>query len=329
MANEQPSSEEALLAEAENLVSQPQQAQAAVVPPVVQTPGVQEPVVVDPNAPQQVVEPVQPQADDAPDRIRLTQYEAADRARVVAADALVKGEGISFGDAWNRVNGTPTPQVQIVVPEPVADPRLAINEELGQIQTRLAKAAGDGSYLTPEILADFDRKAELQTSLQTINFNGELAAREQAQVASSTWEEQWEASVARSESLYNDAKNPDSALCRAVGQELDQIAANRRHPLHGNSDLPRLLFAKHAADMGIAPNKQQQVAKPAQTRMLPASGQASITPVVPQNPAQQQQQFQERQRQAALNGDDEELAMLAEEELTGKRPAKHAALRLG
>lgn len=294
---------------------------AEVVPPVeVVTPEAGAEPAIPP-----VEEPVTPAAEEepgAPERIRIGKLPEADRYRMAAAVNLASAEGISIDDAMARLAPAKAEPVT-----PVVDPAEAVNAELATVQQTLDAAAQDESLLTPAVLAAFDRKAELREQLRDIEHQKTRNTEQQAQAAQQTWGQQWDKSVAWAEKHFDEAKDPQSALCQAVGTELDAISNDLRHPLYGKADLPQLLFAKHAADLGIAPNKKTAaLAKPPAQRLLPAGGglQRQAAPV--NNPATQQAQFKQREAQALAEGDDDALARLADEEISGAPPPRHSVL---
>lgn len=293
---------------AEPVVETPVVAVEPVVEPVVEETPVVEPVVVE-------------EPEGAPERIRLGGLSDADRHKVAAAVSLAKAENITVEEAMARLAPAKAEPVTTV------DPTVAIQAELAENEKILTKAAEDGSYFTPELKAAFDKKTELQLKLQDLSTQKDLNDRELAKAASQTWEQTWDASIAKAEETYVDAKNPDSALCKAVGAEIEKISNDPKHRLYGLADLPELLFAKHAAAMRIAPvAKAAPAAKPGVQRLLPKTGAAGSTPPPVSNPAVQQAALQERYKNAIASGNDDELARLADEEVSGAPPPRHSSV---
>lgn len=338
---DQPDSEATLLQQIEGDLGKPQAqaADAPVTPPVQEQQQQQQEEVVPPKEepavdPTQakaaeVIPPVVEEESGPPKRIRIEGLSETDRLKLSAATSLAKAEGISFDEAYSRLAKPPEPEKQA---EAVPDPAETINTRLSEVQAILDKAAQEGSYITPEILAAFDEKADLKAQLEKLETQKAIFQEQQAQAAVQDFEAKWDASAARAEEKWADAKNPESALTKAVLAEMEQIQADKKHDLYGVATLPELLFAKHAANLGIAPVVKQvaQQQQQQQPRLLPKSGAASMTPAPVVNPATQQAELQSRFKQAAESGDADELARLAEEELTGgKTLPKHSMLTFG
>lgn len=259
-------------------------------------------------------EPVPKVDDDPSGRYRLNGK--------LAAVALLTKQGVPEEEAVARVYGPvktdPTPE-----PEPEPDPIALLEAEKAEIQARLDAAAEDQSLFTPELRKDLAREAEINTAIKEAQQNKASQQAAQVQTEQQKWEAKWDASAEAVNATYNEADiKPEAPLAKAAAAEIDQIANNKSHPLYGNPELPELIFAKHAVKLGIAPKAKAAPTPEPSSRVLPASGSRGTTPAPVVNPATVANDFAKREAEAHARGDDRELYLLAEEQLTGKRPTR-------
>ncbi len=284
------------------------------------TPVATEPVVTEtPTETAISPEPTPVPDDEHKGRFRLT-------GKLAAVAELTKS-GVPEDEAIERIYGTT--QAKAAPVEEAPDPVVALETEHKEIQTRLDAAAEDQSLFTPELRKDLERAAEIKMEIRDAKQTKANTEAAQVQTVQQKWQADWKASEALAAKAFPDHYSDDkSPLNVAVDAELANIVANPDHPYYGNADLPEILFAKHASRLGIAPKATS--AKPAEppTRMNPASGGAKTTPAQQVNAATVAADFAQRQAKAVESGDPEELYQLAEEAVSGKRPARHAALRL-
>lgn len=316
MADEQ--GEEALLAEAEAALSGA--SPVVVAAPVVQPPVVAaEPVVTPP-----VVET--PPTGQEPIPATGEEDEAFFRGRLHGPDAvfaqLVK-QGIPAQEAYSRAYAPPVVETPV---EAAPDPEVSVLEQNEANEKILAAHGTDNALITPEFLAAIDKKIELRDQLRDIRQQKAATQAEQAQAATQTWSQQWDASEAEAKKSFAEASDPNSPLSLAVDAELASIKEG--HPLFGNPELPELIYAKQAARLGIVPQKRTAATPPPQ-RLQPASGALRTAPLPVNNPATQQAAMTQRYQAAIAAGDDDALADLAEEELSGAAPSRHSVMTFG
>lgn len=260
-------------------------------------------------------EPVpEPTPDDAKGRFRLEGK--------LAAVALLTKQGVPEEEAVARVYGPvktdPTPE-----PTPEPDPIAILEAERAEIESRLDAAAEDQSLFTPELRKDLAREAEINAAIKEAQAAKAAQQNAQVQTAQQKWDAEWDKSANVVSETYNaDDIAPESPLAKAVSAEMDLIASNKSHPLHGNTELPELLFAKHAVKLGVSPKAKTAPTPTPASRVLPASGQRTTTPAPVVNPATVANDFARREAEALASGNDAELYALAEEQLTGKRPVR-------
>lgn len=255
----------------------------------------------------------------------LADDDAAGRYRLqgkLAAVALLTKQGVPEEEAVARVYGPvktdPTPE-----PTPEPDPIAILEAEKAEIQARLDAAAEDQSLFTPELRKDLAREAEINAAIKEAHAAKAAQQNAQVQTAQQKWEADWDKSTDIVSKTYAEADiAPESPLAKAVAAEIDVIANDPKHPLHGNAELPELLFAKHAVRLGIAPKSKAAPAPTPEPRVLPASGRQTTTPAPVVNPATVANDFARREAEALAAGNDAELYALAEEQLTGKRPTR-------
>lgn len=294
--------------------------EAAMAPGAVQTPSEPKPAEVVPATPPVAEEPAVvplPEEEEetpsgAPKRISMKGLPDADRYKIASAISLAKAEGISFEEATARL-APPKVEAAPAAPDPVA----VLEAEAAEIEARLDAAAADNSLFTPELRKDLKRQTEIERQITKENFKRDKAEAVQVQTVQQKYDADWDASVATAIATYaEEHTKAGSTLANAVSSEVEKIASNPLHPLYGNSELPELLFAKHAARLGIPP--KARVTPPVSGRVLPASGASAPLPSPVQNEATQKEAYKIRMAQAFKSGDPDEAARIAEEELTGK-----------
>lgn len=282
-----------------------------VIPPVVELT-----TEVEPPAPA----PAPADPEEAKGRFRL-------EGKLAAVAQLTKG-GMSEEEAIDRIYGrsvAPEPEPQ----EPEVDPVAQLEAELQAIGERLDAASEDQSLYTPEIRKDMKREVEIREELRVQKARLEANQNAQVLTAQQQWDADWDNSAKWVVEHYDDASNPESPLSKGVSAEIAEIANNPKHPFYGNPNLPKILYAQHAADLGIAPKKA--AANPASAKIIPiypASGGHKTSPPPVQNQAQIQADFTARQSKAIAEGDFETLRALNEESLTGNAYQKRNRLQL-
>lgn len=244
-----------------------------------------------------------------PKRIRIQELEESDRYKIAAATNLAKAEKISFTEALNRLN---PPKVEVATPEAAPDPVVTLESELASAMAERNNYGDESSLVTKDFLGLLDKIDSIKEQIREAKAEKRQVAHNQHQSVQEKYDADWAASSALVEKTY-DLTAP---LVAAVTAEIDQIANDPSHRLHGSGDLPELMFAKHAARLGIAPKTAAPAPKPPvpQGRMLPASGGTKLSPAT----ATSQQNVQSRMAEAFRNGDPDLAAQIAEEDLTGK-----------
>lgn len=278
-----------------------------VVEPVIEPTPTEEPVVAE--------VPAQPTEEEASGRFRL-------KGKLAAVAQLTK-EGMSEDEAIERVYGKAAEAPAL---EPVIDPVATLETELAEVQKTLNAAAEDQSLLTPDVMKAFDRKAEIREAIRDAKQQKSNEHAAQVQTEQQKFDAGWEASEAWVKSHYAEALVPDSPLNVAVAKDIETIGNDPRHPLFGNANLPKILYAQHAADLGLSPKTAP--AKTPTTRMLPASGGVKTNPAPIVNEAVIAQELQSKLAKAADEGDYEEMARLTYEKGFGKSYKKRDSLQL-
>lgn len=291
-------------------------ADAPVTPPPA---AVEPPVVVDPPVAVELPlpTPVPDEETGPPKRLRVEALPEADRYKIAAAVHLAKAEGLDFDTAYARLAAP-----KAAPAEATPNPLTTLQAEANEIESRLDAAAADNSLFTPELRKDLKRQQEIERLIIK-----EESKRQQEQTAQVQTEQEkfttgWDASEARAEALYDpEHTKAGSPLVKAVSTEIEAIAKNPNHPLYGNEELPELMFAKHAARLGIAPKAAVKATPAAPTgRILPVGGGLTRAPATE---AEQRPSIQARMAEAFRSGDTDLQAALAEEELTGKPASRN------
>jgi hypothetical protein len=207
-----------------------------------------EPAAEETTQPETEPEPATTEEEDeaakVANRIRLKGTDT-DKALVNAANILVGAKGITFDEAWNRVNGRqaeakapevePEPALQVAAPE-------AIQSEIDALRAERKNAAESAdtvrmAEIEDEIDAAKDRLAESRaakaTALQQAN-RAVLTSKETAQ------------------QFYPAIKDPNSALSRKWDEIHDRLKA-LNDPLLDRPDAPLRITQMAAAEEGIAP----------------------------------------------------------------------------
>ena len=246
--------------------------------------------------------------------------------KLAAAAELVKA-GVPEAEAVTRVFGEGAPAPQVPAEPPPPDPLIAKRDRLAELQEILETQADAGTVLTREILEAMDERAALRAEIAQTEAERAAQQQHEAQRRTQEWDTKWNESEKWAVQRFPDAANPESALSKAVTARLQEISGNESHPLYGNPELPKLLYAEEAANLGLTPAKAAPGAEP-QPRIFPASPMAKTTPPNAVNPATIRAEFESKQAEAARTGDAQALADLAELELTGQAPSHRESLRV-
>ncbi|MCE9519362.1 MAG: hypothetical protein K8R87_07405 [Verrucomicrobia bacterium] len=259
----------------------------------------------------------------APKRIVVSSLAEPERLKMMSATNLARAEGISFADAWDRINPKTEASQQQQQEQAPVDPIAALETELAEVQERRNQAAEDRALTSPELLKDERRERELYDEIR----NAKAAKEQQAQAALQSEDQkfnaEWDASADLVAKTY-DAKDiaPDSELTKAVNAEIEAMDKNHRD--FGRADLPVLLYTKHAALLGIAPVKKGAPASQQATRpgMLPASGATKTQQNAQFNSAQTDVAFTEKLAKAVDSGSDLDAYLAIEERASGGKQTR-------
>lgn len=231
-----------------------------------------------------------PNPEDAEGRFRL-------RGKLAAVAQLVK-EGISEPEAIQRVYGEftnePEPKTEPEPPKP--DPIEALQKEQAEITAKLDEAAKDGAVLDSDLLKLMDRKAEIRLEIRDAKAAKAQAEAEQAQAAEAEADKQWNEDLTTVHGMYGDTSKDDGELGKAMIDEFDKAAKDKKHPFHAlwnEGTLTPLVMAPYvAAKKGIQPVAAKSAAPPAkpaapvqEPRRAPVSAAQRSTPPPASNAA--------------------------------------------
>lgn len=219
-------------------------------------------------------EPATPEEEEeaakVANRIRLKGSDT-DKALVNAANILVGTQGISFDEAWSRVNGRqteakapevePEPAIQVAAPE-------AIQSEIEALRAERKTAAESAdtvrmAEIEDEIDAAKDRLAESRTA--------QAAALQQANRAVLTSKE-------TAQQFYPAIKDAKSALSQKWDEIHDRLNS-LSDPLLSSPDAPLRITQMAAAELGIAPANPKAQGAPA-----PKASPSVPPPTTPKRP---------------------------------------------
>lgn len=188
--------------------------------------------------------------------------------------------------------------------------------ELTEVQKALDKSSQDKELFTPEVRKNQRRETELERMIEAEEKRRSADEADQQAKSKAEFETAFNASLKEAEELYPDSKNPDSELSKAITAEIDTILSNKKHPLHGESDLPMILTAKHAARMRIAPQAKAADDKQPddKKRYTPVSGHARTNPPPDNANAAKEAERMEKMKGASF---DDAIDMLDDEEPVG------------
>lgn len=289
--------------------------------PVVETPTAEvtteEPVVTEPET------PVVTDPDEAAGRYRL-------KGKLAAVAQLVKEGTMTEEEAIGRIFGTAKAEPAAPASEPEAqpDPLDDLKSELETVQKTLDEFANEEKLYTADVRKAQKREAELLSEIKAEEVRRTLndARQREIEEAEMAQEQQteWNKGTQRVLDIYGDTAKDDGPLGKAIGEQIEIIAADPNHPhhafFHAGKLTPLHIASYVAAELGIAP-KAAQVSQQVQTAPKPktstaaqvptvplATGAARTTPSVAPNPAQQQAELKARLEQSS--GDPDAMAAL-------------------
>lgn len=270
--------------------------------------------------------------DDADDVAPLTtpegkkpqyRFRPGDQTEVLALEmvrsAQKTGQTLSLKDALAKAESILKPE-GAAPSNPAADEMQSIDSELETVRETLDDAAQNESLYTLEVRKAQQRELELTAKRTRLEDQQARAAAASAQTESQKFDAAESESWKETHRLFPSIKDQATPIAKAMEAEWNAIAANPKHPLHNDPDLPFTLAAKHAAKLGIAPATTAQVVPPVQTpaapasglQPAPASGGKSTVPIAV-TPAQKEAQFV----QTLAKATDQEIGKLLEDDIFG------------
>lgn len=248
--------------------------------------------------------------------------------KLAAVSVLVKA-GIPEEEAFSRVYGKPVADPAVVAAAAAEaakpDPMVDLQRQLAEAQTTINEAGDGNSLFTPELRNAIDKRDELREQIRDLKAQQQNSAYQQAHAKKQKFDADWQTNEGWAIAHYEQAGVVDSPLNKLVEAKLDAIVNDESHELYGKPIMVKHAYAEAAIELGLIPKKVTAVAKP--TGFTPASAGTKTTPPPVVTTATVQADFQARQAKAAAEGNDDELAALAEEELTfvatgtAKRPS--------
>lgn len=194
----------------------------------------------------------------APDRVRLGRLtDDGEKRRIATAVQFAADEGITFTEAWTRLNGTaPTaaPTGGANGATPATEPPAAENTA-PQVRSRediqRDLEALDADY--EKAGNDMDTAAMVKLRKRERELNGELEQVKTAeQTAAQQFEAQADASAREAVTLYPDAAVKGSAL-HSKAAEIEERLAATNNPLLNQPDAPLRIAQMAANELNIPP----------------------------------------------------------------------------
>lgn len=283
--------------------AEPAEAQAPVEPAAEETPAIPA------EEPAEEIEELPVVEGKAPDRVRLGRLkDDGEKKRINNAVQVAADEGITFTEAWRRLNGDVPPAgvtggANPPAPEEPAKPALRSRAEIdGEIKAKKEEKRKAASDLDTVKMLDLDDEIDgLKTELTQV----ERAEQEAVIAQQSTFERESDASAAEAVKYYPDSKTEGTALRNKIVEIADRLEATK-NPLINQPDAPLRVAQMAANELGIAPAdpskpkgnrgteapptklssstatkpalvNQQAVGRPTQPAAAPASGAARTT----------------------------------------------------